>query len=283
MQIVEGLLTPLLSIRDSLQTPQAVDRQQIFEQKLFSDRDRLVSRMEDLLRAEPLTPESLDPGIGERFVGRTGKMAVLAFPTEPIWDPTFLDRFVTEVRGAAESVLGSSEETERRVTGFGVVYQVTGRAIRRGFNLATFAAGVLVTIMLFTDLRRVKKALIALMPLLVTCVFLLGGMAWTGVELTMATQVAIPILFGLGVAYGVHMVHRVSEKGTAGASRAVGTTGKAIGLAAATTMAGFGAMATAGHSALVGFGTVLFLGILVSVLTALFLVPALSILLLQSK
>ncbi len=54
--------------------------------------------------------DNLDPVIGERFVGRNEKMAVLAFPTEPIWNPDFLDRFVTEVRGAAESVLDSNEE-----------------------------------------------------------------------------------------------------------------------------------------------------------------------------
>ncbi len=111
----------------------------------------------------------------------------------------------------------------------------------------------------------------ALTPLLVTVIVLLGGMAWIGIDLTMATQVAFPILFGLGVAYGVHMVHRLSENRDAGASRAVGTTGKAVGLAAATTMAGFGAMMIAKHSALVGFGTVLASGFSFPPFTALFL------------
>jgi len=40
-------------------------------------------------------------------------------------------------------------------------------------------------------------------------------------------------------------------------------------------MAGFASMAIAKHSALVAFGAVLFLGILVSVLSALFVIPLL--------
>jgi predicted RND superfamily exporter protein len=274
--VADALLEPLLSVREALRAPEAARRQAAFEQGLFAGRDRLVQQFEKLLEAEPLTIDNLDPVIGGRFVGRTGKMAVLAFPVEPIWSPGFLDRFVTEVRGAAESVLGPSEKSRHRVTGFAVVYQVTGPAIRRGFNWATLGAGIVVAIMLLIDLRQLKAALMALTPLLVTVVVLLGGMASIGIHLTMATQVAFPILFGLGVAYGVHMVHRVSEEADAGAGRAMGTTGKAVGLAAATTMAGFGAMTIAQHSALVSFGTVLVTGIFVSAVAALFLIPSLA-------
>ncbi len=276
VKVADALLVPLLSVSEALREPKAATRQAAFEEALFAGRNRLVQQFERMLEAEPLAMDNLDPVIGERFVGRNKKMAVLAFPTEPIWNPDFLDRFVTEVRGAAESVLDSNEEGRQRVTGFAVVYQVTGPSIRRGFDHATGVAGIVVAIMLLIDLRRVRAALMALTPLLVTVIVLLGGMAWIGIDLTMATQVAFPILFGLGVAYGVHMVHRLSENPDAGASRAVGTTGKAIGLAAATTMAGFGAMTIAKHSALVGFGTILATGIFISAVTALFFIPALA-------
>ena len=276
VKVADRLLTPLLSVDESLREPEARQRQTAFEGALFDSRDRLVQQFEKLLEAQPLTMENLDPVIAERFVGRDEKIAVLAFPNEPIWDPDFLDRFVTEVRGAAESEIGPNEGARQRVTGFAVVYQVTGPSIRRGFNRATWGAGIVVAIMLLLDLRRIRGALMALTPLLVTLITLLGGMAWAGVDLTMATQVAFPILFGLGVAYGVHMVHRLSEKRNVGIDRAVGTTGKAVGLAAATTMAGFGAMMIAKHSALVGFGTVLVIGIFISAFTALFLIPALA-------
>jgi predicted RND superfamily exporter protein len=276
VKMADRLLSPLQSIRDSLREPEAARRQANFERELFGSRDRLVQQLERLLLAEPVTIESLDLVIRERFVSRSGKMVVLAFPTEPIWEPAFLERFVTEVRTATESVLGSDERNRHRVTGFAAVYHVTGPSVRRGFNQATWGAGILVAIMLLLDLRRLRAALMAMTPLLVTLVVLLGGMAWMDVKLTMATQVAFPILFGLGVAYGVHMVHRLSEKSGVAPSRAVGTTGKAVGLAAATTMAGFGSMWIAEHSALVGFGTVLVSGILTSVLTALILLPALS-------
>jgi uncharacterized protein len=194
---------------------------------------------------------------------------------QPIWNRDFLNRFVRDVREVARSVLGD-EDLRRRVTGFAVTFQVSARAIRVGFARASWAAALMVVLMLLADLRRPRDVMLALAPLATTFVLLLGGMAAAGIRLTMATQVAFPILLGLGVAYGVHMVHRLGEAECGDAARAVGTTGKAISLAAATTMAGFGAMILAEHTALAGLGTLLFLGIFSAVVTALFLVPLLS-------
>ena len=204
-------------------------------------------------------------------MGTGGRLAVLAFPVRPIWDLDFLAAFVGQVRTAAESVLGP--DLGPRMTGFAVVYNVTAPAIRDGFARATWTAALVVSLMLLVDLRRPRLALLALTPLLAPSVILLGGMGALGVDLTMATQVAFPILFGLGVAYGVHMVHRAGEANGTDLPRAVGTTGKAISLAAVTTMAGFGSLMLARHTALISFGAMLTAGILISALAALYVIP----------
>lgn len=268
------LLNHLSAIRTLLDQPPAEARQAAFETALFDLRDELAGRLTLMTKAEPITLETLDPNLRGRFVGASGRLALLAFPSKPIWEQAFLDRFVLGVRRAASSILGQ-EQLDERVTGFAVTYQVTAPMIRRGFNQATWAAGLVVILMLLLDLRRPRLVALAILPLLATVLILLGAMAWLGIKLNMATQVAFPILFGLGVAYGVHMVHRWTEPDGADLSRVVGTTGKAIGLAALTTMAGFGAMMLARHSALSGFGSILFAGIALCVLTALFALPVL--------
>jgi len=272
---VADLRSKLDDLGRLLQAPEAGPRLTRFARDLFDQRDELVEQFSRMLSAEPITLSTLDPSIADRFVGRTGKHAVLVFPTQPIWDPEFLDLFVLEVREASRSILGS-EGLRQRVTGFAVTYQVSSRAIRVGFAHASWAAALVVVLMLLADLRRPAAVMLALAPLATTFVLLLGGMAAAGIQLTMATQVAFPILLGLGVAYGVHMVHRLGEPDCADPAHAVGTTGKAISLAAATTMAGFGAMMLAEHTALAGLGALLFLGILSAVVTALFLVPLLA-------
>ncbi len=272
MQVVDDLRSQFLEINDLLAETGAGSRQSAFEKELFNQRDRLRARLEEMLAAEPVTLETLDPGVRDRLLGASGRMAVLAFAAEPIWDPAYLDRLMADVRGIAAGVFGEGDRPER-VTGFAAIYAVTVPMIRHGFTQSTWAAGIVVVLMLFVDLRRPRQVLAALIPLVLMAVLLLGGMALSGIKLTMATQVAFPILFGLGVAYGVHMVHRTGESSGTDLSHAVGTTGKAISLAAVTTMAGFGSLMLARHTALISFGAMLTAGILISALAALYVIP----------
>lgn len=272
VQAVDELRGRFLAILDLLAGPDAEVRQALFEEELFDQRDRLRERLEAMLAAEPVTLETLEPGIRDRLVGASGRMAVLAFAAEQIWDQKYLDRFLSDVRGIAADVFGEHNRPDR-VTGFAATYAVTMPMIRKGFTQSTWAAGIVVVLMLFIDLRGPRRVLAALIPLVFMALMLLGGMALFGVQLTLATQVGFPILFGLGVAYGVHMVHRAAEPNGVDLSHAVGTTGKAISLAAVTTMAGFGTLMLARHTALISFGALLTAGILISALAALYVIP----------
>jgi predicted RND superfamily exporter protein len=272
VQAVDDLRQRFIDIGALLATPEAAERQAAFERELFDQRDRLRGRLDEMLAADPVTMETLDPGVRDRLLGESGRMAVLAFASEPIWDPDFLNRLMADCRGIAAEVFGDQDRPDR-VTGFAATYAVTVPMIRRGFTQSTWAAGIVVVLMLFIDLRKPRQVLAALIPLLFMAALLLGGMAVLGVKLTMATQVAFPILFGLGVAYGVHMVHRAGEANGTDLPRAVGTTGKAISLAAVTTMAGFGSLMLARHTALISFGAMLTAGILISALAALYIIP----------
>ncbi len=272
VEAVGDLRDRFMEIIDLLAAPGADSRQAAFEEELFDQRDRLRVRLDEMLAADPITMDTLDPGVRDRLLGASGRMAVLAFASEPIWDPVFLNRLMADTRGIAAEVFGDQDRPDR-VTGFAATYAVTVPMIRRGFTQSTWAAGIVVVLMLFVDLRRPRQVLAALIPLVFMAALLLGGMALLGVKLTMATQVAFPILFGLGVAYGVHMVHRAGEGNGIDLPLAVGTTGKAISLAAVTTMAGFGSLMLARHTALVSFGAMLTAGILISALAALYVIP----------
>jgi len=270
--LVGELRDRFLEIIERLGEAAAHSRQAAFETALFGERDRLRGQLERMLAAEPVTLDRLAPEVRDRLLGQSGRMAVLAFAAEPIWDPVYLNRLVTDVRGVAADVFGDEDRPER-VTGFAAIYSVTVPMIRHGFAQSTWAAGIVVVLMLFVDLRRPRSVLVAMIPLVLMAAGLLGAMNLLGVELTMATQVAFPILFGLGVAYGVHMVHRAAEPDCTDLSLAVGTTGKAISLAAVTTMAGFGSLMLARHTALISFGAMLTAGILISALAVLYVIP----------
>jgi predicted RND superfamily exporter protein len=83
------------------------------------------------------------------------------------------------------------------------------------------------------------------------------------------------MVVGVGVDYGVHILHRHSEKGLAGLETGLVQVSKGVGLAALTTLAGFGSLILSGYPGLQSMGTVALMGVGFSALIALTLVPAL--------
>jgi predicted RND superfamily exporter protein len=96
-----------------------------------------------------------------------------------------------------------------------------------------------------------------------------------GVPLNPANMIAFPLILGVGVDNGVHVLHdyllRRAEK-RATISYAIG---RGVLVKALTTMIGFGTLMVSTERGLVGLGFILMLGVGCSMLTALVLLPAL--------
>ena len=84
---------------------------------------------------------------------------------------------------------------------------------------------------------------------------------------------AIPLLVGTGVDYGVHLYHRIrSERDI---SEALAHTGKALLLSSTTTAIGFGSLLLSVHRGFYALGVVTVIGIVSCVVVSLFLMPVL--------
>jgi hypothetical protein len=133
-------------------------------------------------------------------------------------------------------------------------------------------AGVaLVTLLMF---RAVRPTLLALIPLGVGTGWMLGLLGLLGVPFNAANLLFLPLIAGVGVHNGIHVVARFREIETrvgapAGLPR---HTGRAISLASLTTIVGFGGLMVSSHPGIYGVGLVVALGVgsvLVASLTAL--------------
>jgi|CXWL01.1.fsa_nt_gi predicted RND superfamily exporter protein len=137
---------------------------------------------------------------------------------------------------------------------------------------------VLVVVLLWIDFRRLSDVLLALFPLLVGIVWMLGGMGLLGIKLNFMNVFVTTMIIGIGVDYGIHAVHRHRElAGRPEKERHDGTieTGKAILVAALSTVVGFGSLATSGFPGLRTTGYVATLGALSTALIAITILPAL--------
>ncbi len=260
------------AIDQLLATPAGAQNEAAFEAVVFDNAARLHAELLRMLAAPPVTMANIDPNLRDRFVGLSGRQVLMVFPKQEIWDLTFLDRFVADVRGVAAQVFPPME-APHRVSGFGVVYQITTRLIHNGFVQASWTAALVVLLLVAFDYRRVRPVLLTLMPLAFAVVISLGGMALMGRPLNMASQLYLPILLGIGIDYGILMTHRWDEPDGIDLPRVVATMGNALWLACATAVAGFGALVLARHRGLITFGQVLSVAIVISMVLAVFATP----------
>lgn len=156
------------------------------------------------------------------------------------------------------------------LVGVNVLAQHLRQVVRRDALWAAALGLVAVVFLLFAQLRRWDDALFCLLPVALGLPLAAGLAAASGLALNPLNVFVATMVVGIGSDYGIHLVHRLREDrpGTAGTVRAVV-------LAAATTIVGFGSLITSHYPGLRSVGWMTVLGVSASCLAAILLLPAL--------
>ncbi len=223
--------------------------------------DNVEDRLSGLLRGfqvfvaadhDRLGPAELPEAVRSDYWHRTesgdDRMALHVFPRGSIADPDDMEKFNAFV-----------SEVDPEVTGLPVTFLEFGLMLRQGLeNSALYAIGVIV-FLLFIDFRSMAHVLLAMFPLMLGTMWMVGAMNLFGIGYNFSNVMAIPLILGIGIDSGVHMVHR-HVQGTAPAALA-STTGKAIVISSLTTMLGFGSMVFGAYGGMQSLGITLLLGV----------------------
>ena len=132
---------------------------------------------------------------------------------------------------------------------------------------------VLVFLLLWADLGTPLRSLLALAPLAIGLIWMLGGMALLGVRVNYMNIFVLTMVIGIGVDYGLHLLHRWDESG--GEVGAQSETAKAIAVAALTTVVGFGSLALSHYPGLRSVGVAAILGAVSTAILSITLLPVL--------
>jgi uncharacterized protein len=232
------------------------------QQRLLAWARRALQDLQRAAAAPPPTLNDLPAELRARFMTRSGRLIAFLHPRGSVFDPAFLDRYVAASRRVAPDV-----------TGFPVVFRRMSRRITGGFEQATAAAALLVFLILLADYRTVREAALALLPLAMGVVWMMGGMRLLGLSYNFANLVAVPLIIGVGIDNGVHVVQRLRFEGRDGMTTVLRHTGRAILIAGLTTMIGFGSLALASHRGLASLGMILILGVGACLVTSLIVLP----------
>jgi hopanoid biosynthesis associated RND transporter like protein HpnN len=254
---LHGQLRSLPSVR------LAEERLQDFEERLAGDLAEDLHRLREVSEPQPITLADLPPDLRERYIGKSGQWLLRVFARESLWDFGPLEHFCRRIRKVDPEATGKPFATVE-----GLV------AMKDGLLRAGLYAFAVIAVVLLIDFRKPKTALLALSPLLLAVLFSVGLLALAGVPLNPANTIAFPLILGVGVDNGVHVLHDYllrRAEGRPSISRAIG---RGVLVKALTTSIGFGMLMISTERGLVGLGLILTLGVGCSMLSALIFLPA---------
>ena len=222
-----------------------------------------------LLRASLTSPgvalEDLPPDLTGLMVGADGRARIEIFPAGDLSDRRQLEDYVAAVQEIAPDTFGE-----------GLVILETGRAVVRSLRQALFTAASLIALLLLVLWRNVADAALVAAPIALAAIFTAACTVLLGVPFNFANVIVIPLLLGMGVDSGIHLIHRARAGELAGGNLLKSSTARAVMLSALTTIASFGTLSFSPHLGIASLGRLLTSGIVMILLCSLFVLPALA-------
>ncbi|WP_170135873.1 efflux RND transporter permease subunit [Nannocystis exedens] len=234
-------------------------------------------RLQNMLKAEPVTVERLPPAIRDKVYSQDGRFAVYAYPNFDAADISMGLKFMEETARYTAGVEGLQSD-DALFVGETTVYALMYKLMQSEAPTVLAMALVLIAVIVVAQIRSLSRTLWTLAPLLLGMLWLVGLMAAAGVRFTLFNIPILPAILGIGVDNGVYLTDRIRHlrHEAGGIAHALGETGAAIGAATATTAMGFGAFCIADSGGLRGIGVLAVFGIGIAAVTAILVLPSVA-------
>jgi len=271
---VRGRLEQIRDILRSLTAQQCYRCLREYQHGIAGD---LLSRLYRLrATADPNPPvlEDLPKSLVTRFVGQDGRHLLRIYSKADIWDMAEMETFVKDVRSVDAHATGNPLQT----------YEAS-RQMKASYEKAALLALVAITVVLLLDFWSSRDGiwqmlfhtpaytLLAMVPLGLGMLQTFGLMGLLDIPLNPANMIVLPLILGIGIDDGVHVIHDFRRQ--RGPYRMSASTASAVLITSLTTMIGFGSLMIASHRGLQSLGRVLTIGVSCCLFTSLIMLPAL--------
>lgn len=215
------------------------------------------------LQTQGVDLQSLPADVYRRWVSPEGVYRIQIVPKEDLNDPQNLKDFVEDV-----------QSLEKSVVGLPVADQASGKAIVLAFKQAFVGALMVITILLLIILRSLRDTLLVVLPLLLAGALTGASTVILDSPFNFANIIALPLLLGLGVDSGIHIVHRLRISPDGGRELLRTSTARGIFFSSLTTFFSFSSLVFTDHLGVASMGLLLTVGISFTLLCTLIVIPA---------
>ncbi len=232
------------------------------QQNIFRYWPQLIDRLRSQMNADYIDIETLPESLRSRYLSDKGDWRVDILPKEDVREKRKLDIFVREVEQEFPDLTGGAHQSKK-----------AGEVISNAMLQATAIAFAVIAIFLWLILRRVQTVLLVLFPLLLAAILTAATGVLINAPFNYANVIVLPLLIGIGVDSGIHLVMRHNQV-TAGEGVYGTSTPRAVLFAALTTVASFGSLMLSPHRGTASMGELLSIALAFTLICTLVVLPA---------
>ena len=221
----------------------------------------MLGQIRAMLQAQPVTLDNLPADLRSQWITPDGRARVSIIPKGDSNNNDVLSRFIMAV-----------EKVQPVLAGTPVGIQEGGKTVVGAFVEAGVLSFVTIMLLLFAILRRVRDVAITMAPIVLTGLLTLGSCVLIGQPLNFANIIALPLLFGIGVAFHIYFVMAWRAGGE---HLLESSLTRAVFFSALTTATGFGSLWASSHPGTASMGKLLMISLVWTLVSALLFQPAL--------
>lgn len=221
----------------------------------------LLAQLRAALHPEAVSLETLPADVKGDWVSPQRGYRVQVFPAGDANDNDVLNRFTDAVLSIAPDVTGTP-----------IIIKESGKTIVGAFLRAGLYSFLSIALILLLALRRVGDTLMALAPLALAGVLTTASCVAAGIQFNFANIIALPLLFGVGVAFDIYFV-MAWRNGHRNLLQSPLT--RAVLLSAGTTGSAFGTLSISSHPGTASMGIILLISLFWILVSMLVVLPAL--------
>ena len=233
-----------------------------FQQSLFNDVRETFQAIQQQDDSGRLMIEDLPPTLRNRFIGVTGKLLLQVYPKHDVWERKPQEAFVADLRKVA-----------KHATGTPVQLMEYTQLLKLSFQEAAWYSLAAIGLLVMVHFRKISCVVLSLVPVAVGSIWMVGVMGLAGINFNPANIMTLPLVIGIGVTNGIHILNRFAEEQHP--SILAKSTGKAVLVSGLTTIAGFGSLIAAKHRGIESLGIVMATGTATCMIVGLTFLPAL--------
>ncbi|WGS65917.1 efflux RND transporter permease subunit [Marinitoga aeolica] len=220
----------------------------------------VIKSMENATTKGEISIDDLPEYLKDKYLSKNKNIATFVFLKDGLWDEKSMKKVYTILRNIDENSTGTT-----------FVWVKLIDYIREDLLRSSIYVFILIFFIVLIYFRKLKITLLTLTPVILGALWLLNFMSLLNIKFNIANIVVIPLILGIGIDDGIHMIHNYLINRSI--IEMIKQSGKAVIITSLTSMIGFGSLYFVKDPLVSQMGFLLFFGIFFCLIISLTILP----------